>query len=426
MFLGIDGNRFIANGSPVLLRGFGLGCHLNLEHFMLGIPGTNTEIRDAFDRIYGADAARRFWETYYRCYVDDADLRFLKSLGINCLRIPINAREFADGDAFESTAAARELDRVVGLCRSRELYAIIDMHAASAPQNPDWHSDNSTGDCGFFRDPIARSRTAALWKRVAFRYKDEPWVGGYDLLNEPCYFDPSLDETLVDFYADSIEGIRSVDDRHLVFVEGNTYARDFTMFDRNLDDRLAYAFHYYPFLQLPGRLQAPGLRDRLGASLHQDVTLDHLQEKLGRPIWCGETGHPLHGESSIGALDLFLEILEEMQISWSLWPHKDARAMGLCYPAQNGSYLPLVTAASSSWCFWDVFNQDSILASQSADDRYALYRALAKNSTEAHRRFEASLQRISLETILDALNDFRLDRCELNEPLVGCLKRRRR
>ena len=154
------------------------------------------------------------------------------------------------------------------------------------------------------------------------------------------------------------------------------------------------------------------------------MTLAHLQEKLGRPIWCGETGHPLHAASDIGALDILLEILEEMQISWSLWPHKDARAMGMCYPAESGSYLPPVSAASSSWCFWDAFNQDSILASQGADDRYALYRVLAKNSSAAHRR-EASLREMPFETILGALNDFRLDRCELNGSLLGCLNRRR-
>src|SRR3546814_9282813 len=60
----------------------------------------------------------------------------------------------------------------------------------------DWSSDVCSSDLLPIadRDPDAPSlwdsaenqrRTVALWRKLAARYADEPWVGGYDILNEP-------------------------------------------------------------------------------------------------------------------------------------------------------------------------------------------------------------------------------------------------
>ncbi len=424
MVLHVNDNRFMSDDEQsVCLRGIGLGCHLNLEHFMLGIPGTNTEIRSALANVYGNEKAKCFFDTYYRNYVADADLSFLKSLGINCIRIPINAHGFSVDDAFEASAALAELDRVIALCRSHQMYAVLDMHAAYAPQNPDWHSDNNTGDYGFFKNPEARAETAALWGLLASRYKSEKWVGGYDLLNEPCYFEPSLDAVLLEFYDACIGSIRREDTAHLLFLEGNTYARDFTMFSHNLDDNSAYTFHYYPFLQLPDSLNAPDLRALLETSLHRDVTLTHLTETLRRPLWCGETGHPLHLPDTAGVTAVFLELLESMQISWALWPIKDARAMGLLYPKEHATFLALVRKVTSGWRFFDSFNEDSILAAEGAADRHAFYRALAQNSTSALHRFEEALRHIPFDTFLASLDDFRFEHCAQNAPLAKGIER---
>lgn len=390
---------------------------------MLGIPGTDSEIRAAVLTAFGEENASRFWQTYYQNYVDESDILFLKSMGFNCLRLPVNACAFFDSDSFETSTAVKELDRVISLCASQQIYAVIDLHAALLGQNPDWHSDNATGDYGFFKDPACRTQTALLWKRIARHYKDNPWVAGYDLLNEPCYFERFLDDVLLRFYADCIAQIRAVDDRHIIFLEGNTYARDFTMFNHNLDDRVAYTFHYYPFLQLPKQLHPPNLREKIKTSLHQDVTLSHLQEKLCRPIWCGETGHPLHALDTVDALQVFLELLEELNISWSLWPHKDARAMGLCYPTETSAYATLVRQATRNWNFWDIFNQDSILSVQNEADKHVFYRTLAKAGSDANRKFGQALRQIPFEKFHASLSDFRFENCEKNDPLMLFLQR---
>ena len=54
-FIQTCGTEFVLDGQPIRLRGYTLGTWMNLEHFMVGLPGTHTMIRRAF----AARAARR-------------------------------------------------------------------------------------------------------------------------------------------------------------------------------------------------------------------------------------------------------------------------------------------------------------------------------------------------------------------------------
>lgn len=43
-FLTAEGNNFVSHCQPVILKGVGLGNWLTLEHFMFGMPGTDSQI----------------------------------------------------------------------------------------------------------------------------------------------------------------------------------------------------------------------------------------------------------------------------------------------------------------------------------------------------------------------------------------------
>jgi aryl-phospho-beta-D-glucosidase BglC (GH1 family) len=61
--------------------------------------------------------------------------------------------------------------------------------------------------------------TIELWKQIASRYRDHPWVAGYNPLNEPT------DKThvkLLNFYDRVVKAIRSVDPDHLSKLQGLT------------------------------------------------------------------------------------------------------------------------------------------------------------------------------------------------------------
>ncbi len=61
------------------------------------------------------------------------------------------------------------------------------MHGAFGSQNGKDHSgDTSNPDVGnFFGNEENITKTIKLWEAIAKRYKDNAWVAGYDLLNEP-------------------------------------------------------------------------------------------------------------------------------------------------------------------------------------------------------------------------------------------------
>jgi len=186
-FLRVKDRDFILGDDTVVLRGYGLGSLLNLEHFMLGIPGTDTQIRSAIVSAYGRERADRFWDKYYRTMIDEADFEYLKQLGINAIRIPFNYRLFEDDQKpyVYADSGFTQIDRILDLCGRHEIFAILDLHAAAGGQNPDWHSDNAIGESLLWEHADFRRRTLALWKHIAARYASNRWIAAYDLLNEP-------------------------------------------------------------------------------------------------------------------------------------------------------------------------------------------------------------------------------------------------
>lgn len=65
------------------------------------------------------------------------DAKFLKSLGLNCVRIPINHRHLMDDlnpDTIKEDGF-KLIDRIVDACAAEEIYTIIDLHTFPGGQS---------------------------------------------------------------------------------------------------------------------------------------------------------------------------------------------------------------------------------------------------------------------------------------------------
>jgi endoglucanase len=349
-FLQVKGQDFHFDGEKVILRGYGLGPLLNLEHFMLGMPGTDAQIRSAIIQAYGEEKAQQFWRAYYQAMIDEADFEFLKQLGVNSLRVSFNYRLFEDDqNPYEYLQDGfTEIDRILKLCEKYGIFAILDLHAAPGGQNPDWHSDNALGESLLWEHADFRKRTIALWKHIAEHYASKRWIGAYDLLNEPVLMIPNK-SVLNQFYLDLIREIRGVDPNHMLFVEGDFYATHFEMLDPFEDPNVALSFHFYPFFHQDDSTKTTQ-KERLEEEILLDVPLDDITKRFKRPLWCGETGarfgHPQreHFESMLADV---LDIFEERGISWSIWAYKDARTMGTTHPKADSDWMHFSTGRSS-------------------------------------------------------------------------------
>jgi len=307
-FVTTRGKEFISpDGKPLLLKGINLGNWLLPEGYMFKFKGTNSPrlIQVAINELVGEEEARRFWKTYRDNYITREDIRFIKQSGFNSVRVPFNYRLFVsdgmvpglDGPGYEL------LDRVVAWCRSEGLYVILDMHAAPGGQTGD-NIDDSFGYPFLFESSESQELTINLWRKIAARYRNEPAVIGYDLLNEPIahYFDvASLNPKLEPLYRRIVSGIREVDRNHIIFLGGARWDTNFKVFGPPFDPKLAYTFHKY------------------WMTVNQDAIEEYLtfRDKYNVPIWMGESG-----ENTDEWIDSFRKLLEAKHIGWCFWPYK--------------------------------------------------------------------------------------------------------
>lgn len=96
---------------------------------------------------------------------------------------------------------------------------------------------------GTFQDAIVK-----LWEAIAKRYSTNTWIVGYNPLNEPA---DSKHIRLVDFYVRVEAAIRKFDSSHMLFLDANTYAMDFSKFPEVLFSNTVYAIHDYTLYGFP-------------------------------------------------------------------------------------------------------------------------------------------------------------------------------
>jgi endoglucanase len=345
--LAVKGRQLVnGKGEPVRLRGFGLGGMLHMENFIDGYPGNEEAFREVLLKALGREKYDLFFENFYENYFTEADARYIASLGLNLVRIPINYRLFEDdaNPRVIRTAGFDHLDRVVRLCAAQGIYTIIDLHALPGYQNQHWHSDNPTHLALLWQHKDFQDRTVVLWEAIARRYRDQPWVAGYDLINEPA--DPS-GKRVVPFFHRLMEAIRRVDPAHVLFIEGNTYARDFDGFDPTWKN-VVYTNHDYA---APGSISG-GPYPGVTGDRHYDsgtVEADFLKKSRfmldnGLPIWVGEfgpvyTGDPQKDEMRYQLLKDQLAIYDKHGVSWCIWLYRDLGLQALVSQPESTAWM---------------------------------------------------------------------------------------
>jgi hypothetical protein len=307
-FVTTRGREFIGpDGQPLLLRGINLGNWLLPEGYMFKFKTAASPrlIHTLINQLVGEDEARRFWTTYRNRYITSADIAFIKKSGFNSVRVPFSYRLFvseADPARLEGPGY-QLLDRLVGWCRDAGLFVILDMHAAPGGQTGD-NIDDSWGFPFLYDNPESQALTIRIWQKIAAKYRDEPAVAGYDLLNEPIahYFDTaSLNGKLEPLYRKIVAGIREIDRNHVIFLGGARWDTDFSVFGPPFDDKLAYTFHKYWMDVKP-----EAIREYVDFSRKHNV-----------PVWMGESG-----ENTDGWIASFRTLLEQNGIGWCFWPYK--------------------------------------------------------------------------------------------------------
>lgn len=257
----------------IKLNGVNLGGWLMWEGWIFGGGFTQEKkILSGIENKLGKSASENFRDSVYNNFVKRQDIQKIAEQCLNTVRIPFNHTILEDDNNpfVYKNSGWLLLDSVLKWCEDYNVYAVLDLHAAPGGQSKLFTADPDQVD--LWTSKINQDRTIQLWKAIADRYKNRGIIAGYDLLNEP---DTKSNKILTDLYQSIINSIRTVDKNHMLFIEGNNYAQDFTMFDKLLDSNMAFEFHLYTWIT------------NLSKSLEKYKT---LSKKLDVPVWCGEWG----------------------------------------------------------------------------------------------------------------------------------------
>ncbi len=309
-------------GENVQLRGLGLGGWMLQEGYMLktaDFAGPQYKIKEKIAELIGEDGMNEFYQAYLKNGITKQDIDFLKKAGFNSIRLPMHynlytlpiEKESVKGQNTWLEEGFKMTDDVLKWCADNKMYLILDLHAAPGGQGNDVNiSDNDKSKPSLWDSEENQKKTIALWKKLAERYKDSPWIGGYDLINEPNInftgknpngTDEMSNAPLWKLQKEITEAIRTVDKKHIIIIEGNGWGNNYNGLTPLWDSNMAFSFHKYWNYNDEGTLK---------------FALD-LREKHNIPIWLGETGE----NSNVWFTEL-IQLLDKHNIGYAFWPMK--------------------------------------------------------------------------------------------------------
>lgn len=309
------------SGNEIIFRGIGLGGWMLQEGYMLGTGGAQHEIEARITELVGPEKKAEFYDAWLANHVRKIDIDSMASWGYNLVRLPMHYKLFTP--PIEEEPVAGEItwidkgfemtDQLLEWCKANDMYLILDLHAAPGGQGKNADiSDYDDSKPSLWESEANREKTIALWRRLADRYKDEPMMAGYDLINEPNWgfqnlaSDPngcaeSQNTLLWELQQDITEAIREVDENHIIIIEGNCWGNNYSGLPTLWDDNIVISYHKY---------WNPNTTDAIQGMLNM-----HTDRNV--PIWLGETG-----ENSNTWFTNAIELLENNGIGWAWWPLK--------------------------------------------------------------------------------------------------------
>lgn len=328
-YLHAQGQEIVdGNNNPVLLRGMGLGGWMLQEGYMMqtaSFANAQYQIKEKITEVIGAAGADAFYDAWLRNYIQKRDVDSMKAWGFNSIRLPMHYNlytlpiedEPVAGEQTWLTKGFELTDSLLSWCEQNQMYLILDLHAAPGGQGLEAGiSDYDPTKPSLWESQANRDKTVALWKKLAERYATEEWMGGYDLINETNW-NMTNNNMLRQIYLEITDSIRTVDTNHIIFIEGNWFANDFTNLDNLGDTNMVYSPHKYW-----------NFNDDEGVQWMRDIGV-----RNNVPIWMGESGE----NSNTWFRDAITK-MEGKNIGWAWWPWKkiDAIAGTISVPKNQG------------------------------------------------------------------------------------------
>ena len=321
-FLHREGQKIVdGKGKNIVLRGLGLGGWMVQEGYMLqtqSFASPQYMIKQKIQDLIGEENTKEFYTAYKANGITKRDIDSLAAWGFNSIRLPMHYNLYTPAIEEEKGGEITWLeegftmtDNLLKWCAENKMYLILDLHAAPGGQGNDAAiSDYDTTKPSLWESEANQKKMIALWKKLASRYKDNPWMGAYDIINEPNWnftgtnkngCDENSNGPLRELMIAVTKAIREVDTNHLIFIEGNCWGNNYNGIFPLWDENMALSFHKYWNYNTTAPIQK---------------MLDY-RTQYNVPIWMGESGE----NSNVWFKDV-ISLVEKNNIGWAFWPMK--------------------------------------------------------------------------------------------------------
>ncbi|MEA4850667.1 MAG: cellulase family glycosylhydrolase, partial [Paludibacter sp.] len=322
------------NGANLILRSIGTGNWMLQEGYMMqtsDVAGTQHEFKKKLTDLIGTEKTNQFYTSWLDAHFRKVDVDSMARWGFNCVRpalhyklftLPVEEEPVAGVNTWLDAGFAR-LDSLMAWCAANKMYVILDMHGAPGGQGKDAAiSDYDATKPSLWESEANKAKLVALWRKIAERYANNPWIAGYDLINETNWtFPEGNNSQLRSLYGRLTTAIREVDKNHMLVIEGNWFANDFSGLTPAWDNNMCYSFHKYWTVNNTASIQ---------------WVLD-LRNNTNCPIWLGESG-----ENSNRWFTDCIELMEKNNIGWSFWPVKKSGINNILKVTTNSDYSDLI------------------------------------------------------------------------------------
>ncbi|WP_163397955.1 cellulase family glycosylhydrolase [Flavobacterium fluviatile] len=321
-FLRREGQKIVdGKGNNILLRGLGLGGWMVQEGYMLQtqpFASPQYQIKQKIQDLIGEKNTQEFYAAYKANGITKRDIDSLAVWGFNSVRLPMHYNLYTppveaekNGEITWIEEGFTMTDNLLKWCTENKMYLILDLHAAPGGQGNDAAiSDYDTSKPSLWESEANQKKMIALWKKIASRYRDNQWIGAYDIINEPNWnftgenkngCDETSNAPLRELMVAVTKAIREEDPNHLIFIEGNCWGNNYNGIFPLWDENMALSFHKYWNYNTTASIQK---------------MLDY-RTQYNVPIWLGESGE----NSNVWFKDV-ISLVEKNNIGWAFWPMK--------------------------------------------------------------------------------------------------------
>lgn len=312
--LRVQGNKIVdGKNNEVYLRGFqGLGFYPIPETVYFNAVEQKKLNPQQLD-IIASDL-----NTYT---ITDFDIQEIKSTGANTVRLWMQLHEIQHTPYTYSEESLQLLEDTINKFGKNGIHVVLVLAGLGSNEYPAEVYFKNKGVELFNPQTDTKNQAVALWGVIAKRFKNNSYVAGYDVVNEP---QPPTKEALHNLYTALISEIRKYDQNHIIILPvAEKNEEEFQLGGNYADNNIVATFHFYyppqftldqlyeanPGLKYPGNIGNQYWDKKLLATIFDKAV--NLPELKGKPIYVGEFGaHGMRDDS--GGLQWVEDVLSLM------------------------------------------------------------------------------------------------------------------